>query len=134
MERVVPSPGAPEQAVDAGDAGEHLDAQARETYGARRAELKEELDEAEAFGDLARAERTRQELEWLSAELGRAVGLGGRARRSGAAAERARTAVQRRLRHALARIAEHEPRLAELLERHVRTGTYCSFSVVPPGA
>ena len=125
------SPGSPEQAADAGDAGEHLDARARETYGARRAELKEELDEAEAFGDLARAERAREELEWLSAELGRAVGLGGRARRSGAAAERARTAVQRRLRHAIARIAEHEPRLSELLERAISTGTYCSFSTVP---
>ena len=128
------SPGSPEQAVDAGDAGEHLDTRARETYGARRAELKEELDEAEAFGDLARAERAREELEWLSAELGRAVGLGGRARRSGAAAERARTAVQRRVRHALARIAEHDPRFSEFLERRVRTGTYCSFSIVPSGA
>jgi hypothetical protein len=127
------SPGAPEQAVDAGDAGEHLDARARETYAARRAELKAELDEAEAFGDLGRAERAREELEWLSAELGRAVGLGGRARRSGAAAERARTAVQRRLRHAIERIAEHAPRLSALLERHVSTGTYCSFSTVPPG-
>jgi hypothetical protein len=128
------TPGAPEQAGDAGDAGEHLDARARETYAARLAELKAELDEAEGFGDLARAERAREELEWLHAELGRAVGLGGRARRSGAAAERARTAVQRRVRHAIARIGEHEPRLAELLERHVRTGTYCSFSTVPPGA
>ena len=127
------SPGAPEQAVDAGDAGEHLDARARETYAARRAELKAELDEAESFGDLGRAERAREELEWLGAELGRAVGLGGRARRSGAAAERARTAVQRRLRHAIERIAEHAPGLSELLERHVRTGTYCSFSTVPPG-
>jgi hypothetical protein len=127
------APGAAEQAVDAGDAGEHLDARARETYGARLAELKAELDEAEAFGDLARAERAREELEWLHAELGRAVGLGGRARRSGAAAERARTAVQRRVRHAIARVGEHEARLAELLESHVRTGTYCSFSTVPHG-
>ena len=128
------SPGAPEQAADTGDAGEHLDARARETYRSRLAELKAELDEAEGFGDLVRAERAREELEWLTAELGRAVGLGGRARRSGAAAERARTAVQRRVRHALARIAEQEPRLAEFLERRVSTGTYCSFSIVPPGA
>jgi hypothetical protein len=127
------SPGAAEQVVDAGDAGEHLDARARETYAARLAELKAELDEAEGFGDLARAERAREELEWLHAELGRAVGLGGRARRSGAAAERARTAVQRRLRHAIERIGEHEPRLAKLLEHHVKTGTYCSFASVPPG-
>ena len=44
----------------------------------------------------------------LGAELGRAVGLGGRSRRAGGAAERARSAVQRRIKNAIERIGEHD--------------------------
>ncbi len=63
----------------------------------------------------------------LAAELGRAVGLGGRSRRAGAAAERARSAVQRRIKNALDRIAEHAPALAAYLGKTVRTGNFCVF-------
>jgi len=71
--------------VDQGDSGELLDEQARESYRARRLELQQELEEAEGFSDLGRASQARQELEFLAAELSRAVGLGGRARRAGGA-------------------------------------------------
>jgi hypothetical protein len=113
--------------VDGGDAGELLDAEARESYRRRLEDLRETLAEAESFGDGGRASRAREEIEVLSGELGRAVGLGGRARRAGGAAERARSAVQRRLRNALDRIAEHAPALAAQLGGQVRTGTYCVY-------
>jgi tetratricopeptide (TPR) repeat protein len=114
-------------AVDAGDAGEHLDEEARETYRARLEDLRETLAEAESFGDETRAARAREEIEFLGAELGRAVGLSGRVRRSGSAAERARIAVQRRIRNAILRIGEHAPGLAALLARTVKTGNFCSY-------
>ena len=112
---------------DAGDAGELLDREARDSYKQRLEELREELAEAESFGDGARAARARQEIEFLGAELGRAVGLGGRSRRAGAAAERARSAVQRRIKNALDRIAEHSPALAAHLGKALRTGNFCVY-------
>jgi hypothetical protein len=112
---------------DAGDAGELLDEEARDSYRQRLEELREELAEAESFGDGARVARMREEIEFLGAELGRAVGLGGRSRRAGAAAERARSAVQRRIKNALERIAEHSPALAAHLGRTLRTGNFCVY-------
>jgi tetratricopeptide (TPR) repeat protein len=117
--------------ADTGDAGELLDETARERYRQRAEELRDELAEAEANADAGRAERAREELEFLGRELGRAVGLGGRARRAGVAAERARSAVQRRIRHAIERIGTQRPALANFLSRSVRTGIYCSFVPVP---
>jgi tetratricopeptide (TPR) repeat protein len=114
-------------AVDAGDAGELLDPEARESYRRRLEDLREELAEAEANGDSARASRARAEIEFLGAELSRAVGLGGRGRRAGGAAERARSAVQRRIRNALDRLAEHAPDLTRKLETTIKTGTFCVF-------
>src|SRR5690606_27954381 len=93
-----------EEAADGGDAGRMLDAKAVRTYRRRLLELRGELEEAERFSDAARAEKLQHESDFLTAELARAVGLGGRERRAGAAAERARTAVQKRLREAIERI------------------------------
>ena len=113
--------------VDRGDAGELLDEVAKQRYRARLALLRESEREAEAEDDAAGAARAREEIEALAAELSRAVGLGGRARRAGAASERARSAVQRRIRNAVERIRERSPALADLIERSVRTGTVCTF-------
>jgi hypothetical protein len=121
------TPDAQEGAADRGDAGEVLDERARAEYGRRLRELSEDLQEAEDHHDTGRAERLRQELAFLESELSRAVGLGGRARRVGAAAERARVNVQRRLRDAIRRIGEHDPALARHLERSLRTGTFCMY-------
>ena len=117
--------------ADTGDAGEVIDQAARDRYRQRAEELREELAEAEANADTGRIERTSEELEFLSRELGRAVGLGGRTRRAGVAAERARSAVQRRIRHVVERVGTHHPGLAKFIERSVRTGIYCSFVPVP---
>jgi AAA ATPase domain len=115
------------EVADAGDAGELLDDAARETYRRRVADLREELEEAESFGDPGRAARAREELEFLTTELSRAVGLGGRTRRAGSAAERARSAVQRRIKNALQRIEEQAPALAAHLTRTVKTGNFCVY-------
>lgn len=118
---------APAEPVDRGDAGEVLDEESRRQYRARVAEIRDELQEAESWNDPARAERAREELEFIQQELLQAVGLGGRERRTGAAAERARVNVQRRIRDAIRRIESHQPGLAKHLDRSVRTGTYCAY-------
>ena len=117
--------------VDGGDAGELLDATARAQYRARLRELTAERDEAEQWGDAGRAERAAAEIEALTDELGRAVGLGGRTRRAGSATERARVNVQRRVHHALQQIRASSARLGEHLAASVHTGTYSRYEPSP---
>jgi tetratricopeptide (TPR) repeat protein len=113
--------------VDRGDGGEMIDQEARRQYRARVLALREELEEAESWNDPGRAERAREELDVIERELSNAVGLGGRERRSGSAAERARVNVQRRIRDAIRRIESYHPGLAKHLDRSVRTGAYCAY-------
>jgi hypothetical protein len=119
-------------AMDLGDAGEVIDLRAREAYKARIADLREELREAEGWRDDARAARIRGELEALTQQIAAAVGLGGRERRSGSAAERARVTVQRRVREAIKKIADHDADLGRHLDWSVRTGTFCLYEPEGP--
>jgi IPP transferase len=120
-------------AADGGDAGALLDDAAKASYRRRLDDLREDLDEAERFHDVERAARLREELDFISAELARAVGLGGRDRRAGNAAERARVNVTRAIRGAVRAIAEHDARLGHHLERSVRTGVFCAYQPGPEG-
>jgi len=61
-----------------GDAGEMLDDQAKVSYRHRLSELREELGEAKELGNVERAEQAEEEIDALTRELSRAVGLGGR--------------------------------------------------------
>ena len=117
-----------EGAKDEPDTGPKLDQKARRSYEARLRELDEELGEATDFGDTARAEAARTEIEFISRELSRAFGLGGRARRSGSAAERARVNVRRRLMDAIERIGKERPDARRYLKNTIKTGTYCRYS------
>jgi hypothetical protein len=110
-----------------GDAGALLDTQARDAYRRRLVEIEDDIEQARAMRDLERAAQAEAEREFLVRELSRAVGLGGRDRRAGAASERARAGVTRAIRQAIARLAEQHPELGEHLERTVRTGTYCTY-------
>ncbi|HET6509651.1 MAG TPA: AAA family ATPase [Baekduia sp.] len=116
-----------------GDAGELLDAAAKAAYRERLEELREDLEEAERFHDVERAARLREELEFIGQELARAVGLGGRDRKAGSAAERARVNVTRAIRGAVKAIAEHDARLGHHLERSIRTGVFCAYEPGPSG-
>jgi predicted ATPase len=119
-------PGA-DQPVDSGDSGQVLDDRARREYRRRAESLRSQLEEAESLNDLAGAEAAREELEQLSSELSRAYGLGGRARRAGSNVERARVNVQRRLKHAIDRIAGECPEAGRHLNWAIRTGSFCSY-------
>jgi hypothetical protein len=110
-----------------GDAGEILDVRAKDAYRRRLAEIDDDIEQARALGDAERAEQAAIERDFLVRELSRAVGLGGRDRRAASASERARVAVTRALRKAMARIGEHHPELGEHLNRAIRTGTSCAY-------
>jgi hypothetical protein len=110
-----------------GDAGESLDAQAKDAYRRRLAEIDDDLEQARAIGDAERAAQADAERDFLVQELARAFGLGGRDRRAASASERARAGVTRAVRQAITRIAEHQPQLGEHLSRTIRNGTYCAY-------
>ena len=117
---------------DPGDAGEMLDARAKQEYQRRLLELRNELEEARDDDNPEKADTIQSEIDALARELARAVGLGGRDRRSGSAAERARLNVTRAIKAALQRISEHHAQLGELLERTIRTGSFCRYSAADP--
>lgn len=117
-------------ALGQGDLGPELDDAARAAYRQQLVELESELAEAEEMGDVGRAEQARGAMEILTRELSRAFGLGGRARPTGAAAERARVNIQRRLRDTVKRIGAHLPDAGRFLENALKTGTYCSYRPV----
>jgi hypothetical protein len=110
-----------------GDAGWMLDETAKNAYRRRLVEIDDDIEQARALGDEERAAQADAERDFLVRELSRAVGLGGRDRRAAAASERARVAVTRAVRQAMARIDEHHPELGEHLNRAIRTGTYCAY-------
>jgi hypothetical protein len=115
------------EGVDRGDAGELLDPAALRAYRARLEALRDAAEDAEARGDVDRAERARDEMEAIAAELSRGTGLGGKARRTDSAVDRARSAVQRRIKDAVDRIAEQDAQLGDWVRARVRTGNHCSF-------
>lgn len=110
-----------------GHAGEVLDAQARRDYEARIRELQEEADDAEADRDFERAAKAEAEMDALLGQLAGAVGLGGRGRKAGHPAERARTAVAWRIKSAIDHIEKVHPTLGGHLRRSVRTGAFCAY-------
>jgi non-specific serine/threonine protein kinase len=112
------------------DAGAVLDDRAKQAYRRRVEDLEDQLAEAERMGDRGRAARAREELEALAEQLASAVGLGGRDRKAASNVERARVNVQRRLKDAVRRIAEHDAALGRYLDATVRTGTYCVYRPV----
>ena len=108
-----------------------LDAQAKDAYRRRLAELAEDLEEARSWNDPERVARIEREVDALTTELGRAVGLGGRDRGMPSPAERARVSVTKGIKRAVRAVARECPRLGEHLQASLRTGRFCSYA--PPG-
>ena len=102
-----------------------LDAEAVAGYRARLRDLDAELDELPPGSEADRAART--ERDWLVAQLASAAGLGGRPRSFPDDSERARVAVGKAIRRALARITAADEVIGEHLRQAVRTGARCSY-------
>jgi hypothetical protein len=110
-----------------GALGPAIDAAARAAYRRRLDELAVETARAAAAGDRARAERARREQQAIEEELGAATGLGGRARPTGDATERARQSVTKAIKSVLKRIGREHDELGRHLEATVRTGLFCCY-------
>lgn len=104
-----------------------LDEQAVRQYRDRIAQLKADIDDAEAMNDHERASTHRAELEWLIKELSAATGLGARVRPFADNAERARISVGKAIRRALDRIGAADPEIADHVRARVTTGSHCCF-------
>jgi hypothetical protein len=114
-----------------GDAGEMLDDQAKVAYRRRLSELREELEEAKELGSVEHAEQAEQEIDALTSELSRAVGLGGRNRRAASASERARQSITKTIKAVLDRIAQSDATLGDVFARCIKTGNFCSYQPDP---
>lgn len=117
--------------VALGDAGEILDLQARTAYKQRLQALQEELVEAQRANDVGRGATVQQEIDMLLQQLTAALGVGGQSRRAASQAERARVNVTNGIRSALAKIAAHNPPLAQYLTTTIKTGLFCSYTPTP---
>jgi len=114
-----------------GDAGEMLDEQAKAAYRRRLSELREELEEVKDLGRVERAEQAEEEIEALTRELSRAVGLGGRNRRAASASERARQSITKTIKAVVERIGQSDAALGDIFSRCIKTGTFCSYQPDP---
>jgi hypothetical protein len=113
------------------DAGPILDRRAKAEYACRLSELRSELKEFEQLNDPERARKARQERDCIVEQLVVAAGLGGRDRRAASAAERARSAVTKRIKNAIRKIAETMPSLGHHLTAAINTGYFCSYNPDP---
>ncbi len=109
-----------------------LDDQAKEAYRTRLAALDHDIDRALDRNDDTIAQHLDAERDALLAELKSATGVGGRNRRLGDDAERARKAVTGRIRDALRRLADRAPELADHLDASLVTGTNCRYDPHDP--
>jgi hypothetical protein len=108
---------------EAGAAQRVLDPEAIAEYRSRLKNLDTEIDELEPD----RARQARAERDWLVAQLSSAAGFGGRTRAFPDQPERARVAVGKAIRRALARITEADGVIGEHLRQSVHTGLRCSY-------
>ena len=114
-----------------GDAGAQLDARAWAAYTQRLEDLQAILDEAERFNDPARAATARAEIDFLTAQLATAYGIGRRPRKGADTNEKVRKAVTKCLRTSLARIQKAHLPLWRHLHTALKTGTFCSYMPEP---
>ena len=70
-------------------------------------------------------------MDFITHELSRALGLGGRSRHAGSIAERARLNVVRAVRSAMQRIAAANADLGAHLDATIHTGTVCAYKPDP---
>ncbi len=113
------------------DVGPILDSRAKAEYARRLTELRGELEEADRFNDPERAAKAQQEMDFIANQLAVATGLGGRNRRAASQAERARSAVTKRIKDSIDKIAEAMPALGRHLATTVKTGYFCSYNPDP---
>jgi hypothetical protein len=122
-----------DQMITAGvsDASPVLDAQAKAECKRRLSELRQALNEAAQFNDPDRAAKAQHEINAIAQHLACAIGLAGRDRKTSSGAERARSAVTKRIRRAIRKIGEAIPSLEHHLSARIKAGYFCSYNPHP---
>jgi tetratricopeptide (TPR) repeat protein len=114
--------------ISSSDLGPILDVSAKQSYRQRIQELREALEEARSFNDFERASKIDEEICVITRELARAVGLGGRDRKTGSEVERARLRVTNAIKLSIRKISNQDAALGRFLACMIRTGTFCSYA------
>jgi hypothetical protein len=108
-----------------------LDARAKAEYKGRLVQLRQELEDAERLNDTGRMVSVQQEMDCIADHLTAAFGLGGRDRKASSQAERARSAVTKRVKDSIQKISQTLPSLSHHFAESVKTGYFCSYSPSP---
>ena len=108
-----------------------LDARAKAECKHQLDRLRQELEEAEQFNNPDRAGKIQEEMNAIADHLASAFGLGGRDRKTSSEAERARSAVTKRIKDGIERIGEAVPLLGHHLLVRIKTGYFCSYNPHP---
>ncbi len=138
LARLLAAPGDEIPCVDLADAKltergiERVDTAALASYRTRLRDIDADAADAEDSADTGRSARLAEEREAILEEIQRATGLGNRVRRTGDAAEKARTSVTWRVRAAIKKIAAAHAGLGRHLANSVRTGAACSYQPEQP--
>jgi tetratricopeptide (TPR) repeat protein len=112
---------------DSGEPDPVLDPAAKSAYKRRLEELRDELETAKSLNDPEGADKRQEEIEYLTDELSRAIGLGGRDRYMYSAAERARVRITNAIKAAEKKIIDQNAKLGRYFARTIRTGAFCSY-------
>jgi len=104
-----------------------LDETTVRNYRRRVAELTEAIEVAERRRDARAVATMEQEREWVLAQLGAGTGLAGRRRSFANDDERARLAVGRAIRRAVARIDHADPVIGAHLRASIHSGMRCCY-------
>jgi tetratricopeptide (TPR) repeat protein len=112
---------------DGGEPDPVLDATAKSAFKRRLEELRDDLEVAKSLNDPDRAGKLEEEIDYLTEELSRSVGLGGRDRYMYSTAERARVRITNAIKAAEKKILDQNAKLGRYLARTIRTGAFCSY-------
>jgi hypothetical protein len=104
-----------------------LDGTAKSAYKHRVLELREELEESKSFNDVGRIARIEEEIDFISRELLRAEGLGGRNRTWTSEGSRARVSVANAISTTLNKIRQEHAAAGRFFATTIKTGYFCSF-------
>jgi hypothetical protein len=113
------------------DAGPVLDARAKAECKRRLKDLRQELNEAEQFNDPSRVAKAQHEMDAITRQLASAIGLAARDRKTCSEAERARSAVTKRIKRAIRKIGDVIPSLGHHLSARIKVGYFCSYNPHP---
>jgi hypothetical protein len=94
-------------------------------------ELREELEEAHALHDVARAACAQEALDRLAQQIAAEMGLDRQDRKATVGAERARVNVVKGIASAIVKITAHSPTLELYLSKTLKTGPYSTYTPDP---